>query len=66
MSTEVVCDHLRGCKGSKRHINDGKVGEQEVHGEVQMRVSYHCDDYEAITHHCCHIKQRKHHKEKCL
>ena len=37
--SEKVCNHLRSSDWGKPHINKGQVGQQEVHGRMQMGVS---------------------------
>lgn len=33
--TEEVCNHFGGSKGGQRHVNEGQIAQQEIHGGVK-------------------------------
>lgn len=64
--SEKIIDHFGGCNRANPQIKKGEVGQQEVHGRVQVRVRGHREHNEEVAHQTRHVEHTGKEEKKNL
>jgi hypothetical protein len=61
-----VHNHLQNCGGDKADVRQGQVGEEEVHGGVEVGVRADSHNDEKVPKHCDQIHAQEQSKQDVL